>query len=192
MIRRGLWKVPLMLETPSLAEGKVRVRAGSALACAVAVCLLSGCTPPVEDKQSYSDTMQAERQVRESIRKTLNGETEDQGAIRMVREHAAPEGDGTTDEWLKRVLDAEDGTILFPLWQAQRRGVGRYEVWHVYTLLAEDSRVEEKGHAWIVDLALKLVEGPRPLTPREIGADSPRYYRGRAQRTAQPVELIQD
>lgn len=163
-----------------------------ALVCALGLLGAAGCSRTAEDELAYRQAMEAERQVRESIRQTLNGEPEDAAAIRMVREQGSPDGKGTMEQWVKRFTDAEKGTVLFPRWYAERRGVGRFEVRHVYTLLMDDGRVEERGHAWSADLALKLVEGPQTLVARKVGSEGPGSSRVRGQQPPPPTGLIQD
>ena len=154
--------------------------------------LLGGCGPASVEEGAYQESMEAEWQMRESIRQTLSGGREEDAAITMVREHKVPEADVSVAEWVQRVLDAVDGDVMFPRWQAYRRAVGRYEVWFSYTVLAGDGTVDKRGLAWVVDLNLQLVEGPRDLTPRELGHDMSGQHRSPKSDAPPAVELIQD
>jgi len=157
------------------------------------VFLLGGCgAGTTEEERAYIEAMEAERQIRESIRVTLDGDKEEDAAIKMVREQESPDGVGNTGAWVQRLTDGSKGDVLFPRWQARRKGVGRHEVWFSYTVLDVDGTVEKRGLAWVVDLSLKLVDGPRDLTAKELGADSSSLQRLSAPTNPPAVELIQD
>lgn len=91
----------------------------------------------------------------------------EEDAVAMVRTKAAEDTGMITEEWVRAQLDEVDGQILFPLWDARRRGANKYEVRFTYTVLYDDYRIEKRGFAWHVNPVLRLVGPPRVMEPEE-------------------------
>lgn len=158
-----------------------------------AVCgVAAGCGPATEEERAYLDARQAEIERREDLQRTLQGTSEESAAIAMVKEAPAEGGALRTEAWVRRQTDAHGGTVLFPHWQALRRGVGRYEVQFTYTLMDGQGDVQKKGYAWSADLVLRLVQPPRELKPEEAGPPASRYFRRSRRPEAPPEELRLD
>ncbi len=129
--------------------------------------LLPGCGSSETEDSAYREP-EIGKQRRESLQKALKGESEESAAIRNVRESPATGGAGTTEEWLGQQTDREKGSMLFPRWEARRRGVGKYEVLFSYTLMNDNGSITRKGYAWDVDLVTRAVSGPRDMQPSEL------------------------
>lgn len=159
---------------------------------AAVVCLLAaGCSPQTDAEREYLERRRVESLVRESIRETLEGGAEESEAVDLVKQSRAADGSGTTESWLREAMDERKGDILFPRWQAFRRGLDRYEVWFSYTFMAPAGGVEKVGYSWNVDLMLKTVNEPRPLTERELGMRTSRYFQSR-EMESRNIQLLQD
>lgn len=79
---------------------------------------------------------------------------------------STPAVDGlATSNWVHRQLGLVKGEIMFPKWEAQRRGKTRYEVRFTYTLIDPDNRIVKRGYAWSVDAAVQVVDPPREIDP---------------------------
>lgn len=150
--------------------------------------LLAGCGPSTDAERAYYQARQAEQRQREDLRRTLEGGTEEAAAIRLVKEAAAADGQGTTEQWLGRQLDTDRLSMLFPRWQARRRGTGKYDVRFTCTLMGGTGEITKRGFAWTVDLVLKLVSPARELAPEELSSYSSRYFHTRRTRPAPPAE----
>lgn len=172
-----------------MAGGRKRVHA--ALFCLLVCVLAGGCSPQTDAEREYRERRRVESIVRESIRDSLEGGAEESEAIELVKESPAPDGETATAAWLQASMNERSGSILFPRWQAFRRGIDRYEVWFSYTFMAPDGAIQKKGYAWNVDLMLKAVKEPRPLTESELGMRTSRYFRSPEDEGGK-VELIRD
>lgn len=87
--------------------------------------------------------------------------------VELVKEQAAPEGEGTVVEWLQRVLVAPGGQPLFPRWAVQRRAANRFEVRFTYTWIDLANNIESRGYVWQVDGSLRTVIGPEAMEIEE-------------------------
>ena len=83
----------------------------------------------------------------------------------MVQMSPAKEGDGTIADWVDRRLKELTGQLMFPRWQAERRGASKFEVQFTFTLIDEQNRIVKRGYAWSVDVPLNLVGPTRELEP---------------------------
>ncbi|MFH0907636.1 MAG: hypothetical protein V1929_02600 [bacterium] len=87
------------------------------------------------------------------------------GVVAMVQMSSAKEGDGTMGDWVDRRLKELTGQLMFPRWQAERRGASKFEVQFTFTLIDEENRIVKRGYAWSVDVPLNLVGPTRELEP---------------------------
>ena len=71
------------------------------------------------------------------------------------------------EDWIARELAMADGQVMFPKWDAKRRGSSKYEVRFTYTLLRDNYVIQKKGFVWNVDLSLRLVGPLRSFEPVE-------------------------
>ena len=157
-------------------------------AIAVALLFTGGCSPTTEDERAVQDGRKSEAEQREALRRVLDGGTEESVAIKLVRSAPAAQGEGTMEQWLQRQSATNGSSIFFPRWEADRRGMGKYEVIFTCTLMREDGRVGKWGVAWFADILLKLVASPREMTQSELSARSSRYLRDR--RLGMPTEKL--
>lgn len=137
--------------------------------------MLSGCGPDNAYERAYFAAREAERMEQEDMRRTMTTPLPDQEVLQLVREKAAPDGTGATDDWLQRRLGELQGQVLFPRWQVARRGSSKYEVTFTYTWIDITNHISSRGFAWTVDGGLKLVGEPREVefneaTPRPRNA----------------------
>ncbi|HBA82856.1 MAG TPA: hypothetical protein DCZ95_02065 [Verrucomicrobia bacterium] len=114
----------------------------------------------------------------------VSGRTSDSGsdmknATLLAQSSPAKDGQGTTDEWVKRQLELCRGSVLFPQWKARRSGLTKYEVTFEYTLVDGSSRIQRAGYAWEVDVSLKTVSPLRELRADEINSHSNPRVSGR-------------
>ena len=160
----------------------------SLIPAAIAVALLFsvGCSPMTEDERAVQEGRKSEAEQREALRRALNGGAEESVAIKLVQSAPAAQGEGTTEQWLQRQAATNGSSIFFPRWEADRRGMGKYEVIFTCTLMQEDGRVGKWGVAWSVDIVLKMVTSPREMKQSELSARSSRYFRDR--RRGMPLE----
>lgn len=148
--------------------------------CAAAVLLLAGagCDRPSDVELDYLQAQEQERQQRELLKNTTQGRSEENTAIAFVKEWPAADGDGTMADWVGRQT-AGQGDILFPAWQARRRGTGKYEVRFTCTTVATDGGSSKKGYGWTADLLIKTVTPPREIPDEELGQRSSKYFKRR-------------
>lgn len=158
---------------------------------AVVLLVFSGCNPMTEDERAVQDRRNSESEQREALRQALGGGTEESVAIKLVQSAPAAQGAGTMEQWLQGRAATNGSSIVFPRWEAERRGLGKYEVIFTCALMQEDGRVGKWGIAWSVDIILKTVTPPREMEPSELNARSSRYFRDR-RRGLPPEPLDED
>lgn len=146
---------------------------------AVALLFSGGCSPMTEDERAVQEERKSEAAQREALRRALDGGAEESVAIKLVQSAPAAQGEGTTEQWLQRQAATNDSSIVFPRWEAERRGMGKYQVIFTCTLMHEDGRINKWGVAWSVDILLKMVAPPREMEQSELSARTSRYFRDR-------------
>jgi hypothetical protein len=161
------------------------------VAIAVALLFAGGCRPTSEDERAVRDARESEAEQREALRRALDGKPEESVAIKLVQSAPAAEGEGAMEQWLQRQAATNGSSIVFPRWEADRRGMGKYEVIFTCTLMREDGSVEKWGVAWSTDIILKMVAAPRPMNQSELSARASRYFRDR-RRGLPPEQLNTD
>ncbi len=148
-------------------------------ATVMALLLICGCGRVEEADPALRAARDGEAERREALRRALDGATEESAAIRRVKTATAPQGAGTMEDWLQRQATTNGGSLFFPRWEVERRGVGKYEVLFTSTLMKEDGHVGSWGMAWGVDLVAETVGAPRQLTHAELNTRAARYFRDR-------------
>jgi hypothetical protein len=146
---------------------------------AVALLFSGGCRPATEDDLAVQEERKSDAERREALRRALDGASEEDVAIKLVRSAPAAQGEGTMEQWLQRQTATNGSNIFFPRWKVDRRGMGKYEVIFTCALMQEDGRVGKWGMAWAVDIVQKMVASPRQMSQAELGARSSRYSRDR-------------
>ena len=150
---------------------QTRSRRGGTLCPWAAVLLLAtagaGCGFGTESERAYFASREAERLQQLELRDAVVAETPENEVLTLVTDDAAPDGAGTTGDWVKRAAGETGGQLLFPRWQVDRRGANRYEVKYTYTLIDSTNHLSRRGFLWNVDTALKLVGKPHPLVLAE-------------------------
>lgn len=131
------------------------------------VLALSGCGAQTDSERSYFAAREAERLQQQELRNAVVSIVPDQEILSLVFSNAAPDGMGTTKDWVDRLASSQSGQILFPRWQVARRGANRYEVRYTYTRIDVTNNLTRGGFSWNVEAALKLVDEPNTLTIAE-------------------------
>jgi hypothetical protein len=146
--------------------------------CRLSLCgtviLVTGCGDPIPyaENERYMESLPEQER-----RPAMDAEAGESEALKLVKQNPAEEGEGTMADWMQHILDTETGQTMFPRWSAKRRGVNRYEVRFVYTVLGEDYRITKKGYSWSVDLVLRTVGPPRVIPVDELMRGKPRQRR---------------
>ncbi len=76
------------------------------------------------------------------------------------------------EEWVRQELKKIQGEVLFPRWQAKRRGAHKYEVLFTYTVLSSDYSIVKCGYSWMADLLLGLVGPARMLEEEDMSRNT--------------------
>lgn len=128
-----------------------------------AIVALAGCTPLTEEEQAYIEKQREQEDQQELVNEALRGSTRQTEAVEMVKSKAAPDGNGTIENWVDRQMALIDTTIMFPRWTARPRGADKFEVRYEYSTLDSEYTSEKQGFAWTVDLVLKIVGAVRDI-----------------------------
>lgn len=120
----------------------------------------SGCGYDTPSEAEFFARKEAERLARQQQRDAVIAQVPDAEVLGMVGESPAPDGSGSTSDWVARMVGNTDAQVLFPRWQVSRRGASKYEVRYTYTTIDETNHLSRAGLRWMVDAALKMVEGP--------------------------------
>lgn len=135
----------------------------SCLLIVLQVFLLMGCGM---NEQNTSNTRQPNPATHgKHIPENNNGP---QDALRLVQESIEEESGLTTTIWVEQQLQAEEGQIMFPKWEARRQNMHEYEVKFTYTKLNDDYAIEKRGYTWAVNYILRLVSKPRPMSQSDF------------------------
>jgi hypothetical protein len=139
------------------------------LACAAAA---AGCGDTQQEDDLYLEMRrQEETMQREAATRGAGGVEQDAEAIRLVKESAAPDEQGTNEDWVRRQTEGERTSVYFPVWKASPRGLSKFEVTYSCTVVVDERNViEKRGFAWNVDLVLRLVTPPREMRPDELSS----------------------
>ena len=158
---------------------------------ALAMLFSGGCGPTTEEERAIHGVRKSEAEQRDALRRALDGATEKSVAIKLVQTAPAAQGEGTMEQWLQRQSSTNGSSIVFPVWEADRRGMGKYEVSFTCTLMLGDGSIGKWGVVWSVDILLKQVSSPREMTQSELNARSSSYFRDR-RRGISPEQLNVD
>ena len=141
----------------------VRGRAWARWWCAL-VLALAGCGYESESERAYQEAKEKERLALLEQRNALVATVPDQEVLTLVYDTPAPDGSGSTKEWIGRKATDPAVQVLFPRWQVMRRGANRYEVRYTYTFIDATNHLSRMGYAWNVDASLRLVGTPQSMT----------------------------
>ncbi len=151
------------------------------MACGIGLLLqVSACGP----EPDYVDAVDwdSRRGGRSLFYRGGNNGAEEDEAIELVKQHEAPEGEGTVEEWIDRQIGEKRGDVMFPRWEARRSAPNRYEVRYTYTYRDVDLRIEKRGYQWDVDTMIDVVGDMTHLSPEEVD--------GRARRAREQLERL--
>lgn len=136
-------------------------RARLAAAFAMGIPLVCGCGPSSDGSRALQQELAGDSAAMKSV--AMN----DADVLELVQERPAPDGDGSTSDWLRRETSAQTGSALFPRWTVQRRTANRFEVRFTFTWVEESNEIENRGFVWQVNGSLRSVEGPQELKTSE-------------------------
>ncbi|MBN1268882.1 MAG: hypothetical protein JXB04_04790 [Kiritimatiellae bacterium] len=151
---------------PDTTAGRRAVSVAVVLAAVMGCC--GGCTPATDAEREYLEARREKARQKEAFLDAVEVADESGTAIQLVKDSPAPDGQGTAEAWANRETGQVRGSVLFPRWTARRRGRGKYEVHFTYTLMDETGSVSKHGHAWSVDIVLRLVGSHRLMTAEEL------------------------
>jgi hypothetical protein len=146
----------------------------SLVAVLLPLLILAGCSAaPTEEELNFKREHERMRAEREAFRKRMVTGREGEEAVRLVQEAPSPAADTSNADWVAEQIDRLPGAVLFPRWEARRTSPAAYEVMVTYTHIDRKNAVALLGHVWEVNLMLRQISEPRPLTPDEIAARGP-------------------
>jgi hypothetical protein len=131
---------------------------------------MAGCEPISSDDRAYFDALDRERAAREQqLRAATDGVAEEVVIVR-VKDSPAPDGEGTTQDWLNRAFQAIGGPVMFPRWSTIRRGSNKQEVRFEFVMIDELNRMQRFRYVWDVDVLEMTVGEPRRELLEEMDA----------------------
>ena len=137
----------------------------SSLVAAFAALLLNACAPQSAAERAYVEQKKAESAARQSLKMTLSDASlKDSDVISAISSNAAPDSNGTTDDWLKRQLGQMDGQVLFPRWRVIRYGGDKYGAQYTFNVIDSTSRFSKHGYEWSYDAFVRRIGAPKEMT----------------------------
>lgn len=127
---------------------------------AIGVAGLTGCDRiRVEDRGFFED-LEHERSQREAVLRRANDNVTTGDVIERVKQHEVDEKGGTTEQWLMAEIAKMGGQMLFPRWEAIRRGSNKQEVTFSFVLINDRNQMQRMAYSWQVDVLDMTVESP--------------------------------
>lgn len=121
---------------------------------------LSGCDRiRVEDRTFFND-LERERAQREAVLRRANESVTTGDVIERVKQYPLDEKGGTTEQWLMAEIAKMGGQMLFPRWEAIRRGSNKQEVTFSFVLINDRNQMQRMAYSWQVDVLDMTVESP--------------------------------
>jgi len=117
-------------------------------------------------EREFFRKLDAERGEREARMRGARSSFSAQQLIDQVRNHPAPEGEGTMQDWLQRQLSAYTGQIMFPKWTSMRRGSNKQDVIFSFIFIDEQNNTRKLQYEWDVDI-LDMTVGPPVLSQQD-------------------------
>ncbi len=127
----------------------------------VFVLLLAGCGGDQGVDGSYEAFSVREGPTRSVARSMADAASVDE-AVEMVKKWVAEDQLGTMEQWVEAELGRVRGDIMFPQWEATRKGAHQFDVLFTYTHRDLDYHIDKKGYRWEVNTRLNVVRGPEP------------------------------
>lgn len=143
--------------------------------------VLMGCEPmhPV-DRTFFSDREQ-QRADRERMMRDATHRISSEDLIKLVQQSAAPDGEGTYTDWIERQLSVRQGQIMFPRWEAGRRGSNKQEIAFRFVWINQNNDMHKLMYAWDVDV-LEMTVGAVRFIQIEEAASPDRHLADQQER----------
>lgn len=126
--------------------------------------LLYGCGMSTPQERELQVRQMAEEQEAAQLRARVSASVQIEDVVlALVQSNAAPEGPGTTADWLIRLGNEGRGQILQPNWRVMRRSPNLFDVRYDYSIIRDDGDTERIGYLWSVDSTLRSVGKPRRI-----------------------------
>ncbi len=121
---------------------------------------MAGCDRINVEDRAFFDELERNRSQRESVLRRANDKVTTGDVIERVKQHEV-EGKGTTTEqWLMAEIAGMGGQMLFPRWEAIRRGSNKQEVTFSFVLINDRNQMQRMAYSWQVDVLDMTVESP--------------------------------
>jgi len=130
------------------------------LCVASGLALASGCDRITMEDRAFFDELERNRSQRESALRRANDKVTTDDVIERVKQHQVGEDGETTDAWLRREIARMGGQMLFPRWEAIRRGSNKQEVTFSFVLINDRNQMQRMAYSWQVDVLDMTVEPP--------------------------------
>jgi len=130
--------------------------------------MLAGCEPVSDSERQYFESRNQEVEQQRQFMQSLTDANTMENAMNMVKVHPSQRENVPTEKWINDMLARLAGEVMFPRWEARRRGPNRFEVLFTYTHIDRDYNIQRGGYAWEVDTLLKMVSDPRELSAEEL------------------------
>ncbi|HMO49825.1 MAG TPA: hypothetical protein PKE26_01995 [Kiritimatiellia bacterium] len=130
--------------------------------CLIALtALLVGCEPMLPEDRAFFEQRERDRINREHLMRTASEGVRAQDLIDRVRQHPAPEGEGTVEDWLERQSQALRGQVMFPRWTTSRRGSNKQEISFHFVLIDAQNHMRRLAYSWDIDVLDMTISEPR-------------------------------
>lgn len=147
-----------------------KIRRTGLLAGIAFTCLLEGCDNVSPADKQFFEERNRERAQREARLRAVNEAVTSDDVIRRVKTSPAPDGTGTTENWLDVQIQAMKGQAMFPRWNATRRGSNKQEVIFDFVFLDSQNQMRRLSYTWDVDVLDMTISTPRLTQLEEIAS----------------------
>jgi hypothetical protein len=113
----------------------------------------------VEDR-GFFEELELERSQREVTLRRANENVTTGDVIERVKQTVVDDKGGTTEQWLMAEIAKMGGQMLFPRWEAIRRGSNKQEVTFSFVLINDRNQMQRMAYSWQVDVLDMTVESP--------------------------------
>lgn len=145
----------------SAGQRKIRTRGAVVITAALLVVISAACDPVAPPEREYFSKRDEERRQREMVMRDANKNVSSEQLFNLVRDHAAPDKNGTMAKWLDRQLELLGGQIMFPKWTATRRGSNKQEIGFQFVHIDNENQMTRRSFTWQVDVLAMTVESPQ-------------------------------
>ncbi len=153
---------------------------------AAGACMLAGllvaCDPRTPEDRAFFAEREKQRANRETLLRGANERVDAAKLLDMVQQSAAPDGQGTTLEWLNRQLDGMGGQIMFPRWISTRPGSNRQEIEFNFIFIDPRNNMKRMAYRWDVDVLQMDIRIPQLIELEDIASKDDNLVQQRERR----------